>query len=141
MLAQGCASVTTQSSTIDKVVTIDGTKKNALYVKANNWMVQSFNSAKSVVQFTDKESGTISGRYLLGTVSAASEYGPARHVYAGIKIQVKDGASKITINPESFVYSKGNPYTLYTEENVERDVNALLVSFEKAMKNTDDSDW
>jgi hypothetical protein len=139
MLVQGCAIITTKSIPVEKVVKIENTKKNTLYVRANNWMVESFNNAKSVVQFTDKESGTISGRYLLGTV--ANEYGPARYAYASIKIQVKDNASKITIKPESFTYAKGNMYTLYTEEEAQRDINSLLVSFEDSMQKVENADW
>ncbi|MCP4802902.1 MAG: DUF4468 domain-containing protein [Bacteroidetes bacterium] len=141
MLAQGCAMITTKSIPVEKIVKIENTKKNTLYVRANNWMVESFNNAKSVIQFTDKESGTISGRYLLGTVTNANEYGPARYAYANIKIQVKDNASKITIKPESFTYAKGNMYTLYTEKEAQRDINSLLASFEDSMQKVENSDW
>ncbi|WP_236984860.1 DUF4468 domain-containing protein [Marinagarivorans cellulosilyticus] len=133
--------VTTESVPSERVVEVDGAEKDTLYVRANNWMVDAFNNADSVVQFTDKESGTISGRYLLGTVSNASEYGPARRAYATIKVRVKDGASKITVTPESFTYAKGNIYTLYTEEDAKRDVDALLFSFETAMKKSEDDEW
>lgn len=104
-------------------------------------MVTAFNNADSVIQFTDKETGTITGKYLLGTISQANQYGPANRAFAIIQIQVKDGASKITITPDSFRYAKGNPYTLYTGENVEEDINALILSFEMAIKQKEDDDW
>lgn len=47
---------------------------------------------------------------------------------------MKDGATKITIKPESFIYAEGNMYTLYIEKDVKRDVDALMVSFSTAMK-------
>jgi len=141
VLMQGCTAITTKGDPIERVVKIEKMEKHTLYVKANNWMVDTFNDAKSVVQFTDKESGTISGRYLLGTISAASQYGPARYAYASIKIKVKDNASKIVVTPESFTYMKGNMYSLYSEQEVKRDVDALLASFESSMKEKDDSDW
>jgi hypothetical protein len=103
-------------------------------------MVEAFNNAESVIQFTDKESGTISGRYLLGTVFNAGN-GPARRAYATIKVRVKDDAAKISVTPESFSYAKGNIYTLYTEEDAKRDIGELINSFEIAMKRTEDNDW
>jgi len=138
---QACAMITTKSVPMVRVVNVENTSKKELYVRANNWMVDTFNSAKSVVQFTDKESGTISGRYLLGTIVRANEYGPTRNAYASIKIRVKDGAAKITIKPESFTYAEGNIYTLYTKKDVKRDVAALMVSFSTAMKKVEDTNW
>ena len=137
---QGCATITTESVPVESVVNVSDAEKNTLYVRAINWMVDAFNNAESVIQFTDKDSGTISGRYLLGTVFNAGD-GPARRAYATIKVRVKDGAAKITVTPESFSYAKGNIYTLYTEEDAERDVDKLVDSFEAAMKRAEDNDW
>ncbi|WP_445956223.1 DUF4468 domain-containing protein [Yeosuana sp.] len=138
---QSCAIITTESNPVTKIVTVENAKQNELFVRANNWMVGAFNNAESVIQFTDKESGTITGKYLLGTVTTASKYGPARRVFALIKIQVKDNASKITITPDSFSYAKGNPYTLYTNEKAETDINNLIKSFEKSIVQKEDDNW
>jgi len=138
---QSCAVITTESKPVTKVVNVEDATKTELYVRANNWMVSAFNNAESVIQFTDKETGTITGKYLLGTITQANQYGPANRAFAIIQIQVKDGASKITITPDSFKYAKGNPYTLYTGEKAEEDINALMVSFEKAIKQKEDNDW
>lgn len=141
LLVHGCVVITTNSAPVDRVVNLDTSSKDVLFVRANNWMVDAFKNAESVIQFTDKDSGSISGRYLLGTVSAASEFGPVRRAYATIKIRVKDGATKISVTPESFTYPKGNMYILYTEEDVTRDVSALINSFERAMKIPEDNNW
>lgn len=138
---QGCAIITTESNPVTKIVQVENAEQNQLFVRANNWMVEAFNNAESVIQFTDKESGTITGKYLLGTVTAASQYGPANRVFALIKIQVKDGASKITITPEAFKYAKGNPYTLYTNEKAKIDVNNLIRSFEDSIVKKEDNNW
>ncbi|MCB0751130.1 MAG: DUF4468 domain-containing protein [Ignavibacteriae bacterium] len=138
---QSCAVITTESKPVTKVVNVEDATKTELYVRANNWMVSAFNNAESVIQFTDKETGTITGKYLLGTITQANQYGPANRAFAIIQIQVKDGASKITITPDSFKYAKGNPYTLYTGEKAEEDINALMVSFEQAIKQKEDNDW
>ncbi|WP_428355003.1 hypothetical protein [Methyloprofundus sp.] len=77
----------------------------------------------------------------MGVVSAANQYEPAHYAYATIKIRVKNGASKITITPESFVYAVGNPYTLYTKDDAEKDVKALLSSYESTMQEKIDNSW
>ncbi|MGY6648043.1 DUF4468 domain-containing protein [Wenyingzhuangia sp. IMCC45574] len=136
-----CAIVKTESNPVSKVVEVAGENKNQLYVKANNWMVSVFNNAESVIQFTDKESGTITGKYLLGTIAAASKYGSAQYAYAMIKIQVKDGASRITITPQSFTYAKGNIFTLYTKEKADRDIQALIQDFETAIQKKENNNW
>lgn len=141
MALQGCAQITVESIPVEKVVKIENVKKNELYVRANNWMVSVFNNAKSVVQFSDKESGVIMGRYQLGMISQGDEYGSARYAYATIKIKVKDSASKIIITPESFWFMEGNPYTLYTDKDTKKDIDNLITSFEEAMVVPDDNDW
>jgi hypothetical protein len=141
LILQGCQMITTESVPVSKVVEVDGATKLDLFVKVNDWMVDSFNNAESVIQFTDKESGTVSGRYLLGVVTGPSEYGPGSKAYATIRVKVKDGATKITITPESFTYMSGNLYTLYTKEQSEADVRKLINSFESDMKSKSDNDW
>jgi hypothetical protein len=143
LVLQGCqlTPVTTESIPVSKVVKVDGASKLDLFVKANDWMVDSFQNADSVIQFADKESGSVSGRYLLGVVVAPNEYGSGQKAYATIRIKVKEGAAKITITPESFTYVPGNLYTLYTKEKADADVNRLMNSFESAMMREVDNDW
>lgn len=144
LLMQGCSSfevVTTKSIPVENVIYIQNESQNSLFVKANNWMVKNFNNAKSVIQFTDKESGNVSGRYLLGMVMPASDYAPASYAYATINIKVKDGAAKISITPESFVYVKNNMFTYYTEEQSQKDINSLIASFSTAIKTAEDNNW
>lgn len=87
---------------ISKTIETTG-DKDELYVKSNNWMVETFNNAKSVIQFTDKESGTVIGRYLLEDNSFNYNYQYIeRTIYAIIKLEVKDDAARITISPQPF---------------------------------------
>lgn len=102
-------------------------------------MIKVFKNANSVIQFTDKESGTITGRYLLGAITEGPRYEFATYVYALMKIQVKEGAAKIKIAPESFQYVKA--FTLYTREKAQKDIQLLMDSFEKAIKKEESSDW
>ena len=59
--------------------------KNSNFIKANEWMVQSFNDAKSVIQFKDKEAGIVKGKYLMKTgVVSTSPYTQSRPPFYSI---------------------------------------------------------
>jgi hypothetical protein len=100
-----------------------------------------FNNAESVIQFTDKESGNITGKYFLSKVVASSQYSQGVNAYALINIQAKDGASKIIITPEEFQYMKGNMFTLYNEEVAKKKINTLISDFESSIRVEDDKNW
>ena len=120
------------------LVSVPSTPKKDLYVRANNWMVNVFNNADSVIQFSDKDSGTISGRFLLGRITSGFQGSAPRSAYAVLKIDVKDEAARITITTQSFFYADGNPYTLYTGADVDSDVKKLFASFRDALSQNDD---
>jgi uncharacterized protein YceK len=146
LIMQGCGSMVGTKASADgtpvvKVIPVENVSQNKLYVRANNWMVGAFTDAKSVVQFSDKESGTITGKYYLSPITASTQYGAGTDAYALINIQVKDGASKITITPDAFDYMKGNMYTLYSEDRAKGKMTAIVASFEEAIQKKDNSDW
>lgn len=146
LIIQGCGSMLGTKASADgtpivKVIPVENVSQNKLYVRANNWMVVAFKDAKSVVQFSDKESGTITGKYYLSPITASTQYGSGTDAYALINIQVKDGASKITITPDAFDYMKGNIYTIYNEDLAKVKMTALVTSFEEAIQLEDNSDW
>lgn len=121
--------------------------KNELFVRANNWMVENFVDAKSVIQFSDKESGNVTGKYLLHskTFPGNAYVSPTTiEVFAIIKIQVKDGASKLIIDPSDFTEIKMNnekyQHLYYTQEQAKEQVNKLKDSFVAYMKNNK-SNW
>ena len=66
LMCSSCATTQTAFTpiTLTETATVLGTK-NDVYVKANLWLVDVFNSAKSVIQFSDKEAGVIKGKYVL----------------------------------------------------------------------------
>ncbi|UGU17719.1 DUF4468 domain-containing protein [Sinomicrobium kalidii] len=128
---------------VEKTFEIDGSKED-LYVKANNWMAETFVSSKSVIQFADKEAGIVTGRYLFkdfGGVNLYSGYKDFGEIYAIIKIQVKDNASKITIDAEDFteVQSSLNESYRFTKEKAIQKINDLITSYESYLRNTDSS--
>ena len=141
-----CISCYTLKSTIvdlpDTVRIVEvNESKNDLFVKANNWMVEAFADAKSVIQFSDKENGIVTGKYLmnpqyvtLNGMNATS----IPDIYAIIKIQVKDGASKITINPSQFEQYDTQNKTLresyFSKDKAQQKINELVNSFTAFMK-------
>jgi hypothetical protein len=103
LFATSCASKPIIIEPVEKSFEANGSKSE-LYVRANTWFVDTFNSAKMVVQFADKEEGVITGKYMMApkwAYNGVSVYQNGGYL-AIIQIQVKDGATKITVKPEPF---------------------------------------
>lgn len=127
----------------EEVIDLEG-PKDELYVRTNRWMVESFKDAKSVIQFTDKESGIVVGKFYLGGVGsqgtglASSYIGPQEDVFAVITVNLKDNAAKINVSPESFDIIESKQLKNYglTEDQVKLKLEDIITSFETYMKNT-----
>lgn len=102
--------------TVEKEI-LSNKSKNDLFVIANSWMVETFNSATNVIQFSDKEAGMIKGRYLMGgSITPGSTYVAEsdNRVFAIITVQVKDSLTKIIIAPQGEgTYYAPNPNALF----------------------------
>jgi hypothetical protein len=118
--------------TTKKVFQIENTKKNKLFVKANNWMVSTFNNAESVIQFSDKEEGLINGCYFMGYSFKSTQM--IESAFANIKISVKDGAAKIVVKPTNYKYCQGSPYSILSKEKAFVKISLLIKNFEEFMK-------
>ncbi|WP_026810521.1 DUF4468 domain-containing protein [Arenibacter latericius] len=125
----------------DRTIMVEGIK-NDLFVKANNWMVEIFTSPKSVIQFSDKEAGVVTGRYLFkdfGSTIVMGEVVDFGQIYAIIKLNVKDGATKITIDAGNFteIHSKTNESYRYTKAKAVQEIQVLMDNYEQYLKTTD----
>ena len=133
-----------QIEPISQSFEVEGTR-NDLFVKANNWMVETFNNAESVIQFSDKESGSVTGKYLLKKSVVYDGYkADDASIFAIIKLQTKDGAARITIDPDDFneVNSTLVKKELwYTEETTRQQVADLISSYENYLKNDTSTEW
>lgn len=126
---------------IIKVYDAKGTK-DELFVKANRWMVTVFKDARSVIQFSDKEQGTLIGKYLL-RISPYNPYYAEQPIYAVIEITVKDEKARISIKPDNYAYTKANygvaywngtqESSLYSQELALADIEALCESFNRSL--------
>lgn len=82
--------------------------KSELFLKANNWMVETFNIAESVIQHSDKEEGAIIGKYLMYGSTISTQYGTIdSRVFAVIDIRVKDNKARLEIKPQGKWYNGG----------------------------------
>ena len=144
---QSCGSIQSYTSELlPKQESVESTEsKDDLFVLANEWMVESFGNAESVIQFTDKEAGIVKGKYVLQegsyTPGVYVGYGirtastTVKSVTAIITVRVKEGSVRLEIQPTSnSSYSVGTGMyshirTGYDSTSYERDVTALITSF------------
>lgn len=85
-----------EDARVVEVVNLPNLAQDDIFVRSNSWMVDQFTSAKSVVQFSDKEAGLIKGKYVFDT-----QDGPyIVRVKSVITIETKDEKARITLeNP------------------------------------------
>jgi len=121
------------------------TNQNSNFIKANEWMVQSFNDAKSVIQFKDKKAGIVNGKYLMktGFMYRSDKFNDEPSFYSVITIRVKDSLSRIEINAPSVMYSKkliDGTEVGFTKESFFTKANVLVEQFEVYMKKESTND-
>ena len=69
-----------------EVIDVPGKSMAELYVIANSWFVDNFNSAESVIQFQDKEEGRLMGKYTAPAKMSLYNYS----IKSTIQIDIKD---------------------------------------------------
>jgi len=100
------------------VISIDSINKNELYSRAKRWYVNSYTSAKDVIQLDDKENGELVGKGFFEIPWQAS----FMHIYTvkifqTIRIQVKDKKYRYEINDFRIKYYINN--TQIPDENID----------------------
>lgn len=117
--------------------------RDELFVNANIWLVESFKSAKDVIQFSDKEAGVVIGKYLLYLPGNDNDEFNPQGITALIKLQVKEGATRITIIPEAFVEPSVDMYLKvpYDKDDVQNSINQLIQSYVGFVKFDRSNDW
>jgi hypothetical protein len=97
-----CASLgpdVTGTVAYNEVINVDGMKAVDIYTKANMWFVDAFKNADSVIQFSDKESGTIKGKYVADmTLSGYQQY----LTTTTITVEARDGRCRISFTDPSY---------------------------------------
>lgn len=65
--------------------------KAELYISVNSWVVNTFNSAESVIQFQDKDAGKVMGKYIFDHNIGSYYF----RVKPTLDIDIKDGKVKV----------------------------------------------
>lgn len=79
------------------IIKFDSFAKDDIFIKANEWFVNVFNSADNVIQLNSKEDGVIIGKGFSKLTSKPSAVYVTSKLYYTIKIEVKEGRYKYSI--------------------------------------------
>lgn len=144
LLLASCATIKpSEVKGATKVVEVSGVSKDDLFVRASSWMVETFNSAKYVTQFSDKDAGIIKGKYRI----TFPQFLAIGECEATFTIECKDGKCRIVIDdPYDFrvddVYStKIVNLTQEGFDKISASIQGLCYSFEKYITINPDVSW
>ncbi|MCK9170445.1 MAG: DUF4468 domain-containing protein [Treponema sp.] len=135
-----------QPEMLERIIESQNTKEQ-LYVMSLQWVSKAFISAKTVIDFQDKEAGSIIGKGRIGNIDKENNISNLYDVL--FKIDVKDNKARIQINSaEALETFYINDYPM--EMDIHKDdksldrfkfyVKSLYDSYEKALL-TKDEDW
>jgi hypothetical protein len=86
--------ITGEEGTLSQVVNAPGVNAIDLYTKINLWFVDAFNSAESVIQYSDKAQGVIKGKYAF----RSTFNGVPAWIFSTVSVEIKDERYRITIS-------------------------------------------
>jgi hypothetical protein len=138
-----CVTTPTNVPQVDysEIIDVSGMVKDDLFVKTNLWAIGYFNKADSVIEYSDKEAGIISGKYI----------GERKSINAGLSglsiksiftISVKDEKVKLDLKPAEFIIYNGTTgeattssyvYASVEEADIVADYNATLESLKQSL--------
>jgi hypothetical protein len=118
----------------EKPIEMSGKSKSELYGMSNEWMVKTFIDARNVIQFSNLETGTISGKYLMFYSPPNSlPNSPEINFYSIITIYVKDNNVQISVDPQGNL-PRYLGMEMYTMEQMKKEAEDLIASYEDYMK-------
>jgi hypothetical protein len=102
--------------------------KDALFVKANLWMVDVFNNAESIIQYSDKEASVLKGKYLAyngtGAYDGFMYEVPNVKYYITITVNTYDNLISMTlILPSGDIAEENFEHVLLGVEHIEEQFN------------------
>lgn len=108
------------------VIEVPGSSQDDLFVKANSWMVDTFKSAKSVIQYADKEAGIVKGKYVQKLPYGL--LGDYMDVTSTVTVEIKEGKARVSFADASYsqtvtMYSMGGATS--TKEGVVEDLKTI----------------
>ena len=103
-LLDSCSSTSNVSAPLadkyEQIIEVPVASKDELYARVNAWFVETFNSAESVIEFQDKETGKVMGKYAWSWRDSFGNVFSYRNV---ISVEVKEGKSRIKFYDPSTV--------------------------------------
>ena len=136
------------SVTYTGVVQVDSVNKNTLYTRAKKWFVDTYKSAKDVIQLDDKENGEIIGK---GSFKI-NYYTRDPSISHTISIFVKDGRYKYVITSFSYADNQNEKFAIedfpknwagkkkmYTK--VDEEAKSIIASIQKFMTANAKDNW
>lgn len=129
----------------EEVIDLPGMSKEKLYIRANSWFVDIFNSAESVIQFQDKEEGRLMGKYVTDAEMSVYNY----LIKSTIQVDIKDEKVRLLFKDPYFKAISDDTGNVYNEDYkvldskdgvmlARRNWKALSVSFKEYMNSNDD---
>lgn len=144
LLLASCTTIkTSEVKGVTKVVEVPGVSKDDLFVRASSWMVETFNSAKYVTQFSDKDAGVIKGKYRI----TFPQFLAIGECEATFTIECKDGKCRIVID-DPYGFRVDDAYSTkivnLTQEGFDKistSIQGLCDKFEKYITINPDVSW
>jgi len=128
-----------------EIVDVSGVTKDELFVNTNLWAVGFFNKADSVIEFSDKNAGIISGKFIGDSHPIMGGLSGRQSVKSIFTISVKDEKIKLDLKPTGLMTYDGygrlieSSYVGVKAEDISAEYNAILESLKNALLKT--SDW
>jgi hypothetical protein len=107
----GCVSGPELSSSTkyEEVIDVPDVSKGDLFTKVNMWMVDAFNNADSVIQYSDKESGVLKGKYTFTvTIANLGIVGDIYNYQSTLTIEVRDGRCRVSFADPNYEHRGGD---------------------------------
>jgi hypothetical protein len=130
-----------------RIVKVDSTTKDELYLRAKVWISQAFKSPNDVIQLDDKVSGQI---FIKGIIYSWMS-GRQHTVYSTLKIYLKENKAMLEItdfiindgltNCNLEVWNTNKKRFLGCLESVKDESNKLIDSFSKSIYKGQKKDW
>lgn len=89
---------------IVNIIQCPGMSKDQIYIQANSWFVNTFNSGKSVIQLNDKEMGVILAKGYLPNIAQQVGFAISYEVSADVifRIDIKDGRTRLIMTIQNY---------------------------------------
>lgn len=128
---------------IQRVIEVDNTPKSAMFDKSRMWYATAFRSANSVIQYENKENGTIMGNGNVSDTMMMVRY----TLRFSLSTEVKDNKARITATGQTLYTEKGGEIDVNRRmwEHFKDDIVEIMDSYEQYIKgqsfNSKSDDW